>query len=73
MKLIQVSPNCNELVIGSTSILFSYETPVAYRGPEGCFRTEVKHSLTTSKYISQWGAAGFETRPQSWFDRLLEG
>lgn len=73
MKLIQVSPNCYELAIRSTRILFSYETPVAYRGPEGYFRTEVKHSGATRRHIRAWGGSSFETRPQSMFDRLLEG
>jgi len=71
MKLNQVGVNQNVLNIGDTEVLFSYSTPVAYRGPLGCFRTEVNYSVTTSKHIHAWGAHGFPTRPQSWFDSII--
>ena len=54
-----------------SSILFSYNTPVACRGPVGCYRTEVKHSKTTERHLNAWYAKGFETRPQSFFDGLI--
>lgn len=71
MKLKPNGSNQTVIVVGDAEILFSYSTPVAYSGPEGCFKTEVKHSVTTSRHINQWGANGFPTRPQTWFDNLL--
>lgn len=73
MKIRNLGSNQTVVAFGNTEILCSYSTPVAYRGSEGCFKTEVKHSVTTSKHINAWGAKGFPTRPQAWFDNLIEG
>ena len=73
MKLVKIGNNVVEVSFLTVQILYSYSTPVAYRGHEGCFKTEVKHSMTTSKHVNQWGAKGFPTRPQSWFDNLKVG
>ena len=36
-------------------ILFSYGTPVAYFNPgPGYFRSEVRHSVTTSRHVNDW-------------------
>ena len=75
MKLTPISANCNEVTVNegkSTEIivLFSYRTPVAARTPQGNFKTEVKHSVTTSKHINQWGGKTWETKPQAWFDEV---
>ena len=56
-------------------VLFSYSTPVAAHSPEGdCFRTEHKHSVTTSRHINQWlGGTHAELRPQSFFNDMVLG
>lgn len=63
-----------------TQILISYSTPVAaFIQGKGCFRTEKKFSVTTSKHINQWLKSFFgegftayaEVRPQSFFDALV--
>ena len=73
MKIKSLGANRTELQVGENVILFSYSTPVACRGPAGNYRTAERHSVTTSKHIAQWGAKGFETRPQDWFTALTEG
>lgn len=73
MKLKTIAANQTELTMGDTVILFSYSTPVACRTPAGNYRTAQRHSVTTSKHISQWGGKNWETRPQEWFDSLVEG
>jgi hypothetical protein len=35
-------------------VLFSYETPVAVRGPTTDYKTERKWSVTTSKHINKF-------------------
>ena len=71
MKLTPMGSNKTVINMGDAQVLFSYSTPVAYRGPDGCFKTEVRYSATTSRHINDWGAKGFPTRPQSWFDKLF--
>lgn len=73
MKIKSLGANRTELQVGENTILFSYSTPVVCRGPAGNYRTAERHSVTTSKHIDQWGAKGFETRPQDWFTALTEG
>ena len=56
MKLKQIKKTAAaELEIGDYTILFSYETPVAFHVcPGGFFRTEDFHSVTTSKHVNQF-------------------
>ena len=60
-----------------TLVLFSYNTPVAARVPNGqVFRTSQKHSKTTTKHINGWitkhGFRFVVEKPQEFFDNLLE-
>ena len=54
LKLKSIASNMTELCIGSTSILFSYNTPVAGWDDEGAFRTLQHHSATTTKHINKY-------------------
>lgn len=75
MKLRHIANNVTELEFGTSpaiTVLFSYDTPVAACIPgKGWFRTETRHSVTTSRHINQWldGAKAQEI-PQAWFDSL---
>jgi len=61
-------------------ILFSYETPVAamvlIQDQPVVFKTEKRHSKTTSKHInewmSQWTSPLIVDKPQEFFDKLAE-
>ena len=44
MKLKQIGSNMTELTVNGTSILFSYETPVAGYDSQGAFRTDQHYS-----------------------------
>jgi hypothetical protein len=39
---------------GTVEVLFSYETPVAVRGPTLDYKTERRWSVTTSKHINKF-------------------
>jgi len=54
LKLKSIASNMTELCIGSTSILFSYNTPVAGWDDEGAFRTLQHYSATTTKHINKY-------------------
>jgi hypothetical protein len=55
MKIKPIGPNQTEIHGMGCEVLFSYETPVALCGPDGTwYRTEKKHSSTTSKHINKW-------------------
>ena len=44
-----------EIILGDKTILFSYQTPVAYHQfGVGYFKTSTYWSRTTSKHITQW-------------------
>ena len=55
MRVKPIGSNQTEIHGMGCEVLFSYETPVALRGPDGTwYRTEKKHSSTTSKHINKW-------------------
>ena len=54
LKLKSIASNMTELCIGSTSILFSYDTPVAGWDDKGAFRTLEHYSATTTKHINKY-------------------
>jgi len=55
MKIKSIGSNQTVLTKGSVQVLFSYETPVAvFVESRGYFRTDKKHSVTTSKHINKW-------------------
>ena len=73
IELKPIGSNMNELHIGDNVILFSYSTPVAALVPgEGCLKTEIFHSDTTSRHISKW-LDGIEAKkvPQEYIESLL--
>ena len=74
MKLNNLGNNQAELSINSVgTVLFSYNTPVAARTPEGIFKTSKKWSNTTSKHINAWlNGARAEEKPQEFFDNLIK-
>ena len=55
MKIKSIGSNQTELIKGDVRVLFSYETPVAlFVEGRGYFRTDKKHSVTTSKHLNKW-------------------
>ena len=76
MKLQPIGANQTELDIdGITTILFSYETPVACITNDRAFRTDKHWSKTTSKHINQWlkNFSWVDIKPQASFDNLIKG
>ena len=80
MKIKPIASNMTELELNDYTILFSYQTPVAYhRSGVGFFRTGKKWSATTSRHINKWlahhGAISATEVPQGELDSLvsLEG
>ena len=76
MKLKPIGANQTELDIdGITTILFSYETPVACITNDRAFRTDKHWSKTTSKHINQWlkNFSWVDIKPQASFDNLIKG
>ena len=73
MKLRNIGSNMTELEINGTSVLFSYETPVAGWDNKGAFRTDTRYSSTTSKHINKYlgGKDIGRTVPQSYIDGLV--
>ncbi len=74
MKLRQVKSNVTELTIGATTVMFSYETPVAGYDDDGAFRTDRKYSVTTSRQINQYlgGKEVGRTVTQDYINSLVE-
>ena len=74
MKLRQVKSNVTELTIGETTIMFSYQTPVAGYDDQGAFRTDQHYSVTTSRQINQYlgGKEVGRTVSQEYINSLVE-
>ena len=74
MKLRQVKSNVTELTIGDTTIMFSYQTPVAGYDDQGAFRTDQHYSVTTSRQINQYlgGKDVGRTVSQEYINSLVE-
>ncbi len=76
MNLISIGPNQTQITAGKWNVLFSYSTAVAAIGNGQAFRTDQKHSVTTSKHINAWlrdnglDPASVPAKAQSWFDAL---
>lgn len=55
MRIKQIASNMTELETkDGTSVLFSYETPVAGWDDKGAFRTDKYWSTTTTRHISKY-------------------
>jgi hypothetical protein len=74
MKLRQVKSNVTELTIGGTTIMFSYQTPVAGYDDQGAFRTDQHYSVTTTRQINQYlgGKDVGRTVSQDYINSLVE-
>lgn len=73
MNIKNIGSNQTELTIGETTVLFSYQTPVAAKLASGGFiRTNKSWSRTTSKHINQWlDGANAKLVEQSVLDSLV--
>jgi hypothetical protein len=75
MKLKKISLNETEILLNEKTpviVFFSYNTPVAVKVGVKYYRTEEKHSPTTSKHLNRWlEDVKCELRPQSWFENRL--
>jgi hypothetical protein len=49
-----IGSNMTEAVHGDLTVLYSYNTPVAFLSSQGGYRTSYKHSVTTSKHIRKF-------------------
>ncbi len=59
MKIKNIGSNQTAVVSrlpngGTVEVLFSYETPVAVRGPTLDYKTDRRWSVTTSKHINKF-------------------
>ncbi len=54
MNLRPIKANMTELEIGDKTILFSYQTPVAYYEHGSYYVTNKKWSRTTSRHVNAW-------------------
>ena len=62
MRIKQIASNMTELETkDGTSVLFSYETPVAGWDDKGAFRTDEYWSKTTTRHINKY-LNGIEAR-----------
>lgn len=75
MKLRNIGSNMTELVMGNTTIMFSYSTPVAGKDDEGLFRTAKRHTRTTTGHVTKYLGGKDKGRvvPQAWIDSLVGG
>ena len=75
MKLKRISVNETEIKFNEkVTVFFSYDTPVAAKAGVRYFRTEEKHSPTTTKHLIRWlEDVKCHLKPQIWFDnRILD-
>tara|TARA_Y200000002_G_scaffold367668_1_gene359947 strand:+ start:535 stop:765 length:231 start_codon:yes stop_codon:yes gene_type:complete len=73
MQLRKLGNNQTQIdYANGTSVLFSYETPVASLTENGYYKTSKKWSATTSRHINKWldGVLAKE-QPQAYFDGLI--
>ena len=74
VRLRKVGSNMTELHKDGNVILFSYETPVASNVDGGFIRTQLSHSLTTTRHIHKWlRGASYKTVPQQTIEDVLNG
>ena len=74
MKLRPIAANTTQVHIADKTILFSYETPVAYLDNTGYYRTAKKWSATTTRHINKWLDGAFcEEVEQELLDNLIKG
>lgn len=74
MRLINIGSNKTVLHFNRTILFFSYNTcVVACINNNAWYTSAAKHSKTTSTHISSYiGNNQVMTKPQEWFDSLLD-
>jgi hypothetical protein len=74
MQLRPIKSNMTELTVGTTTVLFSYRTPVAGYDDQGAFRTDQRYSVTTTKHINHYlgGKDVGRTVSQDYINSLVE-
>jgi hypothetical protein len=77
MQIKPIGPNQTELHFSGGVVLFSYQTPVAFRSNEGItrhlyYKTSKKWSKTTSKHINAWVGDYVQEKEQDFFDNLIK-
>jgi len=74
MKRSKIASNMSVLNMGSTAVLYSYDTPVAGYDHEGAFKTAQWYSSTTTRHVNKY-TAGDEARvvEQVYIDKLVNG
>jgi hypothetical protein len=72
MKIKPIAPNHSEVEISpALTVFFSYQTPVAALKNGIYYRTEKRHSNTTTRHLNKWlDGVNAEIMPQAWFDSL---
>jgi len=74
MYLRKLGDNETEVSLGTGTVLFSYETPVAANVDGKFYKTDEFFSVTTSRHINKWlNGANAEVVPQSFFRELVSG
>jgi len=74
LALNKIKPNMTELHFSGGVVLFSYNTPVAYRSLLGKeYKTKTNWSKTTSRHINYWlmQSDNAEKAPQEFFDNIV--
>jgi hypothetical protein len=75
MRLQPIKANMTVLVFNDgSSVLFSYETPVAACKDYQFYKTKTMYSKTTTRHINQWldGCSAIE-QDQKFFNNLVKG
>ncbi len=73
MSIRPIAANQTEVSTSKAIVFFSYRTPVAAKVNGVPYRTEKFWSTTTSRHINKWlDRRTVETRPQAFFDSLLD-
>jgi hypothetical protein len=75
MRIEAIKPNMTEVIFqDGSSVLFSYETPVAACKDYKLYKTRHKWSKTTTRHINQWlEGRQAEEAEQEFFDNLVKG
>jgi len=69
MIIKNIGSNQTEVQAHGCRVLVSYSTPVALQAPSGkYYKTDQKHSVTTSKHINKWCPDNVEMVPQAVMD-----
>jgi hypothetical protein len=74
IRINPVASNCTELFLEDKTVLFSYQTPVAYfeHSTGKTFATSKKWSNTTTKHINKWTGKGHAIVNQTILDELVK-